>query len=167
MFELRCSESESFCSGSAGPTTEPGGTEVFAPPGRDVPGSMRPARRRCQDCIIVSPFVRLIKGRLAPLRENPSHGQRRQTFTCSVRPGNQMNAPDSRYVLMSSNTPPTMKYAYENLGDEQFETLVVFLCQKLLGVAVQGFSKGPDGGRDAKFVGTAELHPSKLATSQP
>jgi hypothetical protein len=56
-----------------------------------------------------------------------------------------------------------MKYAYENLGDEQFEILVIFLCQKLLGISVQGFSKGPDGGRDAKFVGTAELHPSKAA----
>jgi hypothetical protein len=54
-----------------------------------------------------------------------------------------------------------MKYAYENLGDEQFETLVVCLCQRLFGVSVQGFAKGPDGGRDAKFVGTAELHPSK------
>jgi len=56
-----------------------------------------------------------------------------------------------------------MKYAYEDMGDEQFETLVVFLCQKLLGMSVQGFSKGPDGGRDAKFVGTAELHPSKAS----
>jgi hypothetical protein len=28
---------------------------------------------------------------------------------------------------------------------------------------VQGFAKGPDGGRDAKFVGTAELFPSKAA----
>jgi hypothetical protein len=28
---------------------------------------------------------------------------------------------------------------------------------------VQGFAKGPDGGRDAKFVGTAELHPSKAS----
>ena len=28
---------------------------------------------------------------------------------------------------------------------------------------MQGFAKGPDGGRDAKFVGTAELHPSKAA----
>ena len=56
-----------------------------------------------------------------------------------------------------------VKYAYENLGDDQFETLVVFLCQKLLGVAVQGFAKGIDGGRDAKFVGTAEMHPSKAA----
>jgi hypothetical protein len=56
-----------------------------------------------------------------------------------------------------------MRYAYENLANEQFETLVVFLCQKILGIAVQGFAKGPDGGRDAKFVGTAELHPSKAA----
>lgn len=28
-------------------------------------------------------------------------------------------------------------------------------------MSVQGFAKGPDGGRDAKFIGTAELHPSK------
>jgi hypothetical protein len=56
-----------------------------------------------------------------------------------------------------------MKYAYEDLGDEQFESLVVFLCQRLLGISVQGFAKGPDGGRDAKFVGTAELHPSRAA----
>jgi hypothetical protein len=56
-----------------------------------------------------------------------------------------------------------VKYAYEDLGDEQFEHLVVILCQRLLGISVQGFAKGPDGGRDAKFVGTAELHPSKAS----
>jgi hypothetical protein len=56
-----------------------------------------------------------------------------------------------------------MKYAYEDLGDEQFEKLIVFLCRRLLGVAVQGFAKGPDGGRDANFEGTAELHPSTAA----
>ena len=56
-----------------------------------------------------------------------------------------------------------MKYAYEDLSDEQFETLVVLLCQRLLGVSVQGFATGPDGGRDGKFVGTAELFPSKAA----
>lgn len=56
-----------------------------------------------------------------------------------------------------------MKYAYEDLSEEQFETLIVFLCQRLLGISVQGFAKGSDGGRDAKFVGTAELHPSKAA----
>ena len=54
-----------------------------------------------------------------------------------------------------------MKYAYEDLGSEQFEELVLHICQPLLGIAVQGFSKGPDGGRDAKFIGTAELFPSK------
>lgn len=56
-----------------------------------------------------------------------------------------------------------MKYAYEDLSDSQFENLIVILCQRLLGISVQGFAKGPDGGRDAKFVGTAELHPSKAA----
>lgn len=53
-----------------------------------------------------------------------------------------------------------MKFAYEDLSDHQFEVLIVLLCQRLLGIAVQGFAKGPDGGRDAKFVGTAELYPS-------
>jgi hypothetical protein len=56
-----------------------------------------------------------------------------------------------------------VKYAYEDLSDTQFETLIIFLCQRLLGTAVQGFAEGPDGGRDAKFVGTAELFPSKAA----
>lgn len=56
-----------------------------------------------------------------------------------------------------------MKYAYEDLSEDQFEKLVVLLCQRLLGISVQGFAKGPDGGRDAKFNGTAELHPSKAA----
>ena len=54
-----------------------------------------------------------------------------------------------------------MKYAYEDLSPSQFEDLVVAICQFLLGAGVQGFATGPDGGRDAKFVGTAELLPSK------
>jgi hypothetical protein len=57
-----------------------------------------------------------------------------------------------------------LKYAYEDLSPEQFEDLVIFLCQELLGIAVQGFSKGPDGGRDARFEGTAQLFPS---TAEP
>lgn len=56
-----------------------------------------------------------------------------------------------------------MKFAYEDMSDDQFEELIVFLCQHLLGISVQGFAKGPDGGRDAKFVGTSELHPSRAA----
>lgn len=54
-----------------------------------------------------------------------------------------------------------MKFAYDDLSDSQFEVLIVLLCQRLLGISVQGFAKGPDGGRDAKFVGKADLHPSK------
>lgn len=56
-----------------------------------------------------------------------------------------------------------MKYAYEDLSEDQFEALVVLLCRHLLGMGVQGFAKGVDGGRDAKFVGVAELLPSKAA----
>lgn len=59
-----------------------------------------------------------------------------------------------------------MKYAYEDLSPDQFEELIVLICQKLLGISVQGFATGPDGGRDAKFVGTAELHPSRSAPWQ-
>lgn len=54
-------------------------------------------------------------------------------------------------------------YRYEDLGDEQFEILIILLCRHLLGSSIKGFSKGADGGRDAKFVGTAELHPSKMS----
>lgn len=57
-----------------------------------------------------------------------------------------------------------MKYAYEDLSPDQFERLVVALCQFLIGSGTQGFATGPDGGRDAKFVGTAQLLPS---TSDP
>ena len=56
-----------------------------------------------------------------------------------------------------------MKYVYEDLSSNQFEKLIVLLCQRLLGISVQGFASGPDGGKDAKFVGTAELHPSTAA----
>ena len=56
-----------------------------------------------------------------------------------------------------------MMFRYEDLGDDQFEALIVLLCRQLLGVGVKGFAKGPDGGRDAKFVGTAQLMPSTAA----
>lgn len=56
-----------------------------------------------------------------------------------------------------------MKYAYEDLSEDQFERLAVLLCRQLLGMGVQGFAKGVDGGRDAKFIGVAQLLPSKAA----
>jgi len=54
-----------------------------------------------------------------------------------------------------------MRFAYEDLSDGQFEALIVILCQRLFGTAVQGFCEGVDAGRDAKFIGTAERFPSR------
>lgn len=52
------------------------------------------------------------------------------------------------------------KYAYEDLSSSQFERLIVCICHELFGIATQGFAAGPDGGRDAKFTGTANNFPS-------
>ncbi len=54
-----------------------------------------------------------------------------------------------------------MKYAYEDLSFTQFENLIILICHELLGSATQAFSLGRDGGRDAKFVGTAHRYPSE------
>lgn len=53
-----------------------------------------------------------------------------------------------------------MKYAYDTIGPDQFEKLIVCLCQHILGISTIGFSKGPDGGQDAKFTGRAALFPN-------
>lgn len=53
-----------------------------------------------------------------------------------------------------------MKVDYHDLGEGQFERLVVAICSWLLGPGVQGFSAGPDGGKDARFCGRAERFPS-------
>lgn len=55
-----------------------------------------------------------------------------------------------------------MRYALHDLHPNQFEDLVVELCHELLGSGVQNFATGPDGGRDAKFVGTAQEFPSRV-----
>ena len=49
---------------------------------------------------------------------------------------------------------------YHDLYDDQFEQVVVALGQRLFGAGLSGFSKGKDGGKDAKFQGTAERYPS-------
>ncbi|NKX41772.1 hypothetical protein HGG71_09885 [Rhodobacteraceae bacterium R_SAG2] len=52
---------------------------------------------------------------------------------------------------------------YFDLSDEQFEQIVVAIGQRLFGAGLIGFAKGKDGGRDAKFNGTAECYPSRAA----
>ncbi|MDO8931143.1 MAG: hypothetical protein Q7U97_02000 [Rhodocyclaceae bacterium] len=56
-----------------------------------------------------------------------------------------------------------MTIDYHDLNDDQFERLVIAICSYLLGLGVQGFSTGPDGGKDARFVGRAERFPSSSA----
>lgn len=50
---------------------------------------------------------------------------------------------------------------FDELSDEQFEALVVEIARKNFGIGVQGFTKGRDGGRDARFLGVAERFPSQ------
>ena len=52
---------------------------------------------------------------------------------------------------------------YFDLSDDQFEKIVVALGQRMFGAGLIGFTKGKDGGRDAKFNGTAECYPSRTA----
>ena len=53
-----------------------------------------------------------------------------------------------------------MDQRYEDYGEHQFEALVVQMCRGLFGPGVQPFAKGPDGGKDARFFGTAANFPS-------
>lgn len=54
-----------------------------------------------------------------------------------------------------------MDYRLELLGSDTFEKLVISICQNILGMGVISFSSGKDGGRDGKFVGTAQKYPSE------
>ena len=51
-------------------------------------------------------------------------------------------------------------YPIHNLADNEFEIMVVMICQKILGIGAVNFSAGPDGGRDGRFEGRAESFPS-------
>ncbi len=44
---------------------------------------------------------------------------------------------------------------------QEFEDLVILICERILGPGTINFSTGPDGGRDGKFIGKAENFPSK------
>lgn len=46
-------------------------------------------------------------------------------------------------------------------SNDVFEEIVISICQEILGKGVTGFSSGRDGGRDAKFNGTAANYPNK------
>lgn len=50
-----------------------------------------------------------------------------------------------------------------DLNNQEFEKLVVLICERILGTGTINFSTGPDGGRDAKFTGKAQNFPSKTS----
>jgi len=55
------------------------------------------------------------------------------------------------------------QYPYENLTDEEFESLVIRIGKEVLGIACKTFSVGKDGAKDSWFTGTAEYFPSKVS----
>lgn len=52
------------------------------------------------------------------------------------------------------------KLPYDQLSDDEFERLVVVICQTILGIGCTPFAKGRDGGKDGWFSGTAAHYPS-------
>lgn len=53
-----------------------------------------------------------------------------------------------------------MKYPLHHMNEDDFEQLVVFICNHLLGEGTIPFAQGKDGGRDGKFIGKANCIPS-------
>lgn len=53
-----------------------------------------------------------------------------------------------------------MNYPLYNLHWQEFEDIVISICEEILGVGTIKFAGGKDGGRDAKFSGTANHFPS-------
>jgi len=52
------------------------------------------------------------------------------------------------------------RFPIHQLHDTEFENLVTLICHHILGAGVTSFAPGPDGGKDAKFEGTAVSFPS-------
>ncbi len=54
-----------------------------------------------------------------------------------------------------------LKYSLTDIDEYTFEALCTLICKDLFGIGVNSFSSGKDGGRDAKFTGTATKYPSE------
>ena len=51
-------------------------------------------------------------------------------------------------------------FPFHDLSDDEFENLIAAICNGILGTGTIVFATGKDGGRDAKFMGTAAKFPS-------
>lgn len=101
----------------------------------------------------------------------------REDLECTRRPADRSTTRPSRDLTLLPTTGEltgasdhrqcthavSTRYAYHDLYSAQFESLVVAICSVLLGAGVEPFSTGPDGGRDARFEGTALRLPSPAA----
>lgn len=47
-----------------------------------------------------------------------------------------------------------------HIDPDSFEELVNAICQEILGLGIFSFTKGPDGGKDGRFTGSANNYPS-------
>lgn len=55
------------------------------------------------------------------------------------------------------------RFHLHDLNAAEFEQLVAQICRELMGIGITSFAPGPDGGKDAKFEGTATAFPSTAA----
>ena len=55
-----------------------------------------------------------------------------------------------------------MKYPLYDMNWDDFEHLVILICNHILGVSTIPFAAGRDGGRDGKFIGKANCVPSEV-----
>ena len=53
------------------------------------------------------------------------------------------------------------KFPLHYLNEDDFEDIVTLICNKILGEATTPFTKGKDGGKDARFTGKANRFPSE------
>lgn len=51
------------------------------------------------------------------------------------------------------------RYPIHDLTDAEFEQLVTLICREVMGIGITSFCAGKDGGKDAKFEGTARAFP--------
>ncbi|QUS41857.1 hypothetical protein RPMA_25710 [Tardiphaga alba] len=51
-------------------------------------------------------------------------------------------------------------FPFNDLGDDEFESLIAAICHHILGTGTMTFAAGRDGGRDAAFTGAASKFPS-------
>lgn len=56
-----------------------------------------------------------------------------------------------------------MNYPLHDLSWQEFEDVVISICEVILGTGTIKFADGKDGGKDAKFTGTADYFPSNTS----